>query len=336
MFTKDTIIRVLQSTRGRILIIALAVSAILPFVIRNTFLIHVLTLITIFAIYASSWNLLATSGQGSLGHAAFLGIGGFTASLLAIEPLGVPPIISIFVGGFLSAGIGFMIGLTCVRLKAWFLAMVTFGFSVIAETLVSYFDDYTHGILGFPPPLLVPTGLPFYYLALFFAVATVFAIYFIMKSRIGLAFRAIHQNQVESKMIGINTAKYKLYAFIISTFFAGLAGGLYAYYLRYIRVSFFSASNSFEPLIMSVIGGLGTIEGPIIGSIIIVTIESFLPDINNFLPIINGIRVGSYLRFIGLGIFLVIVVIFLPKGISSLFHKIYGYFRAETKKGEKT
>jgi branched-chain amino acid transport system permease protein len=327
----------LQSTKARILIMALMVSAILPLVIGNPFLIHVLTLIIISSIYASSWNLLATSGQGSLGHAAFLGIGGFTSALLAIEPLGVPPIIGIFVGGILSAGIGFLIGLTCVRLKAWFLAMVTFGFSVIAETLVSYFDDFTHGILGFAPPILVPTGLPFYYLALLFAVVSVFAIYFIMKSKIGLAFRALHQNQTESKMIGINTAKYKLYAFVISTFFAGLAGGLNVYYLRYIRVSIFAAGNSFEPLMMSVIGGLGTIEGPIIGSMILVTIDSFLPDIDRFLPIINGIRVGSYLRFLGLGIFIVIVIIFLPKGVSSLLRKIYHYFRAETKKeGETT
>jgi branched-chain amino acid transport system permease protein len=333
MFTKDTIVSMLQSTKGRILIIALAVSAILPFVIGNSFLVHVITLIVISSIYASSWNLLATSGQGSLGHAAFLGIGGFTSALLAIEPLRVPPIIGIFVGGFLSAGIGFLIGLTCVRLKAWFLAMVTFGFSVIAETLVSYFDDFTHGTLGFAPPILVSSGLPFYYLALVFAAVSVFAIYFIMKSKIGLAFRAIHQNQVESKMIGINTAKYKLYAFVISTFFAGLAGGLNVYYLRYIRVSIFAAGNSFEPLMMSVIGGLGTIEGPIIGSIILVTIDSFLPDIDRFLPIINGIRVGSYLRFLGLGIFLVIVVIFLPKGVSSLIRKIYNYFRTENKKG---
>lgn len=335
MFTKDTIIRLLQSTKGRILIIALAVSAIIPLVINDTFLLHVLTLIIISSIYASSWNLLATSGQGSLGHAAFLGIGGFTSALLAIEPLGIPPIIGIFVGGFLSAGIGFLIGLTCVRLKAWFLAMVTFGFSVIAETVVSYFDDYTHGILGFAPPILVPSGLPFYYLALVFAAVSVVAIFFIMRSKIGLAFRAIHQNQDESKMIGINTAKYKLYAFVISTFFAGLAGGLSVYFLRGVRVEIFVAENSFEPLMMSVIGGLGTIEGPIIGSIILVTIDSFVPDISNFL-IINGIRVGSYLRFLGLGIFLVIVVIFLPKGVSSLLRKLYNSFRTETKKGEKT
>ena len=339
MSAKDTILGMLHSTKFRILLVVAAISGVLPLVIGDDFLIHVLTLIVVFTIYASSWNLLASSGQGSLGHAAFLGIGGFTSSLLAIN-LGIPPMIGIFIGSLLSAGIGFLIGLTCVRLKAWFLAMVTFGFSIIAETLVSHFDDFTHGVLGFRTPLLVASELPFYYLSLLIAALSVFAIYFIMKSKIGLAFRAIHQNESESKIIGINTAKYKLYAFVISTFFAGLAGGLYVHYLRYIRVSIFAAGNSFQPLMMSVIGGLGTIEGPIIGSMILVFIDTYLPVVDELLdptlgPLFPEISfVGPYLRLLSLGIFLVIVVVFLPKGVSSLLRKVYNYFRTETKKVE--
>jgi len=329
MFAKDIIVRMVQftkTTKFYILIVAIAFSLIIPLVLEDPFLIHVLTLMALFTIYASSWNLLASSGQGSLGHAAFLGIGGFSSSLLAIN-LGIPPIIGIFIGGALSAGIGFLIGLTCVRLKAWFLGMVTFGFAVIAETLVSYFDDFTHGILGFRTAPLASSGLPFYYTAILLAILSVIIIYSIMKSKMGLAFRAIHQNEPESRMIGINTAKYKLYAFVISTFFAGLAGGLYAHFLRYIRVEIFTPANSFEPLMMSVIGGLGTIEGPIIGSIILVAIDSYLPNIDKFLPIVHGIFVGPYLRLLGLGIFLVMVVIFLPKGVASLLPKIYNYLR---------
>ena len=213
--------------------------------------------------------------------------------------------------------------------------MVTFGFAVIAETLVSHFDDITHGVMGFRTAPLVPLGLPFYYLALLLAISCVIIIYFIMKSKMGLAFRAIHQNESEAKMIGINTAKYKLYAFVMSTFIAGLAGGLYAHFLRYIRVSIFTAANSFEPLMMSVIGGLGTIEGPIIGSIILVAIDSYLPNIDKFLPIVHGTFVGPYLRLLCLGIFLVIVVIFLPKGVSSLLRKIYKYLLSSKKEEKK-
>ena len=339
MFTKENIVKSLQTINVRIVLVAFAVCLAIPLVIRDAFMIHVLTLIAIFTIYASSWNLLASSGQGSLGHAAFLGIGGFVSSLLAIN-LGVPPIIGIFLGGAFSAGIGFLIGITCVRLEAWFLAMVTFGFSIIAKTLVSQFDDVTHGILGFRTPLLVPSGLPFYYFAVLICGLSVVVIYFIMKSKIGLAFRAIHQNVSEAGMIGINTAKYKLYAFILSTFFAGISGALYAHFLRYISVSVFAAGNSFKPLMMSVIGGLGTIEGPIIGAVIMVAIDSLLPNIDTFLqPALSSLfpavsNVGPPIRLLGLGIFLVIVVVFLPKGVTSLLHKIYHYLRTDTKKGE--
>lgn len=129
-------------------------------------------------------------------------------------------------------------------------------------------------------------------------------------------------------MIGINTGKYRLLAFVISTFFAGLAGGLYAESQTYIQTDIFKPDNSFLPLIMAVIGGLGTIEGPIIGSIIIVSIESFVPLTYPFLqplsPLFPGVsNPGPSLRLVGLGLFLIIVVIFLPKGITSLLHKAY-------------
>ncbi len=339
MFTKELIFKWLQSTKGKIALVVFAFSLVIPLV-SDVFMIHVLTLVAIFTVYASSWNLLASSGQGSLGHAAFLGIGGFVSSLLAIN-LGIPPIIGMLMGALMSAGIGFLIGITCVRLKAWFLAMVTFGFSVIAETLFSHFDDITHGILGFRTPLLIPSGLPFYYFAVFVASISVVVIYFIMNSKMGLAFKAIHQNVSEASMIGINTAKYKLYAFVISTFFAGLSGAIYVHFLRYISVTVFAADNSFKPLMMSVIGGLGTIEGPIIGSVIMVFIDSLLPNVDSVLqaalnPLFPAVsNVGPSIRLLGLGIFLVIVVVFLPKGVTSLLHKIYYYLRRELKIGEK-
>jgi branched-chain amino acid transport system permease protein len=340
-FTKENILKLIQTTKGRIALVAIAVSLVIPLVLSDNYMLQILTLIVIFTIYASSWNLLASSGQGSLGHAAFLGIGGFTSSLLAIN-LGIPPIIGIFIGGALSAAVGFVIGVTCVRLKAWFLAMVTFGFSVIAETLFSEFDDVTHAILGFrTPPLLFSSRLPFYYFALLISIASVAVIYFIMKSKIGLAFRAIHQNATEASMIGINTAKYKLYAFVLSTFFAGLSGAIYTHFQRYIHVTIFAADNSFKPLMMSVIGGLGTIEGPIIGSALMVFIDHFMVNIDPVLntalsPLFPAVsNVGPSIRLLGLGIFLVVVVVFLPKGISSLLPKIRDYFLEEPKKAKK-
>jgi len=316
---------------------AIAIGAVIPLFLSEYVVGEVLTTMIIFALYASSWNLLAYSGQGSLGHAAFLGIGGFASALLAIK-LSVPPLFGLFLGSLFSAAIGLLIGLACVRLKAWFLAMVTFGFSVIIVTLISQFDAIMGGIMGFPTPLLVERGLAFYYMTFALVAASIFVMYLVMKSKMGLAFRAIHENELEAKMIGIDTAKYRLLAFVLSTFFAGLAGGLFAQSIRYIQVSVFDPYYSFLPLMMAVIGGLRTMEGPIIGSVIIVSIDSFLPRID---PILQGLmgplfpsisNVGPPLRLLSLGLFLVIVVIFFPKGVTSLLHKVYSYFRTNEKK----
>jgi branched-chain amino acid transport system permease protein len=321
-------------------VIAVAFVGALPLFVRSPFIINqVFTLMLVFAIYASSWNLLAYSGQGSLGHAAFLGIGGFASALLAIKT-GMPPIVGLILGGLLSAGIGFLIGLACVRLKAWFLAMVTFGFSVIIISIITQFDDVFGGVIGFPTPTIVPQGIPFYYATLIIATVSILAIFFVMKSKLGLAFKAIRENELEAKMIGINTGKYRLIAFVISTFFAGLAGGLYAESTLFIQNSIFEPYYSFLPLIMSVIGGLSTMEGPIIGSVIIVSINSFLPLTDNYLqplsPLFPGVsNVGPPLRLLGLGIFLILVVIFLPKGITSLLRKGYTYLREDTSKTKK-
>lgn len=330
-----------RSRKMQFAVVALVIVVTLPLFVRSEYILsNVFTVMAIFALYASSWNLLAFSGQGSLGHAAFLGIGGFASALLAAR-LGVPPIIGLFVGSLLSAGIGLLVGLACVRLKAWFLAMVTFGFSIIIVTIISQFDSIFGGIIGFPTVTFVSEGYPFYYATLALVTSSIVAIFLVMKSKWGLAFKAIRENELEAKMIGINTAKYRLLAFVISTFFAGLAGGLWAESQLFIQLDIFKVDNSFLPLIMAVIGGLGTLEGPIIGSIIIVSIESFMPLAYPYLqplsPLFPGVsNVGPPLKFVGLGIFLILVVIFLPKGITSLFSRLYEYFKeGETTKGEK-
>ncbi len=324
-------------------IILLAIACLLPLLDRTGFVTsEVLTPIVIFAIYASAWNLLAYSGQASLGHAAFLGIGGFVSALIGVK-LGLPPLLGLFVGAAFSAFIGLLIGLACVRLKTWFLAIVTFGFSVIVATIFSQFDAELGSILGFAPKTIVPTGLPLYYVAFAFSAASIFVIYLVMKSRWGLAFRAIHQNEQEAKMIGINAAKYRLLAFVISTFFAGLAGGLYVQSTSYVDVSIFTLDHSLEPLMMAVVGGLMTIEGPIIGAVIVVSLESYLPTLEPFIRANLGFlfpevsNVGPYLTALGLGLFFVVMIIFAPKGITSLAPKVYNRLKGtKSKETEKT
>jgi len=362
MQLKQTLNTFLHSRSFLFIIIFFAITAFIPLLLRDNFFLTVMTLITIFSIYAASWNFLANSGQGSLGHAVFLGVGGFASAIIgssiskaAVNFLGTSQmpvgglsaiilIVALLLGGLLSAGVGLLIGLACIRLKAWYLAMVTFGFSVIAATLSSQFDSITQGINGYATTTLVTKGYPFYLLVVLFALTSISVMYFIMNSRMGLAFRAIHGNETEAKMIGVNTTKYKLLAFVISTFFAGISGGLYAYFIRLIDNSIFSPANSFLPLIMSVIGGLGTVPGPIIGSIFFVSIQqiSTLPSVVDSLngalgPYFPNVsNVGPPLSLLTIGIILIIIVIFAPKGLISIFHKIYKYLMSEQKNNKET
>ena len=354
MQIKQTLTAILHSKGFQLLFVTFAILALLPVFVNDKFSLYILTLIFVFAIYAASWNFLANSGQGSLGHALFLGIGAFSSAIvggkisaaliglmgLSRMPIGVISVLIqvlvLIVGGLVSAGIGLLIGLACVRLKTWYLAMVTFGFSVIASTLSSQFDSFTNGINGFAPTTLVQGGFPFYILVISFAVTSITIMYLIMKSQMGLAFRAIHGNEAEAKMIGINTAKYKLLAFVISTFFAGIAGGLYSYLLRFVDNSIFSPANSFLPLIMSVIGGLGTVAGPIIGSIFLVLVQQIFatPGVVDFLRTSLGSyfpgvsNVGPPLSYLIIGVILLVIVIFTPKGLIELLRKLYKYLNS--------
>ena len=359
MLSPDRLTKFVRSKVFLAFVACFIILAALPLLIRNDFLLFVSTLIFVYAIYAASWNFLANSGQGSLGHAVFLGIGGFASAIIGTRlslaavnalklgtlPFGVLSVVLqisvILVGGVLSAGIGLLIGLACVRLKAWYLAMVTFGFLVIIGTLSSQFDSITNGINGFTPPDFVPAGFPFYILVISFAIASIGVMYALMKSRIGFAFRAIHGNEAEAKMIGINTAKYKLIAFTISTFFAGIAGGLYVYFFQFVQNSIFSPDLAFLPLIMTVIGGLGTVAGPIIGAIFLTSIQQVLStnavanslssSLGQYFPNV-GYAVGPPLTYLIIGVVLIVIVIFSPKGLEPLFRKFYKYLTTEEKK----
>ena len=142
------------------IIATLAIAIAIPFLTDSMFILNLLVLMLIFIIFASAWNLLAYSGQGSLGHAAFFGIGAYASTLIAAKS-GMSPFITIFLGAAVAAFIGILIGLTCVRLKEWFLAMVTFGFAIIVQTLtVSVLAPVTGGWDGIASPRLVSPSIP--------------------------------------------------------------------------------------------------------------------------------------------------------------------------------
>ncbi len=297
-------------------IISLILAFLIPLIFGiNQYLLTVLIITLVFIIYSSAWNLLALSGQASLGHAAFFGIGGYVSAIIA-SSLGLPPIAAILVGGLFAAFIGVLIGLTCIRMREWFLAMVTFGFAIIAHTITTELSWLTGGWDGLPAKRLIPITITNYimyeyYIMLLIAVAVIVIIYLITKSRMGLALEAIRENELEAKVMGIGVTKYKLMAFAISAFFTGIAGALEVHHFGYITPEIYGMDISFWPIIYSISGGLFTIGGPILGTIVITFIWEVLRTF--------GLM---YERLILIGVILVLIVIFLPKGLVSIPEKI--------------
>ncbi|MCP8316470.1 MAG: branched-chain amino acid ABC transporter permease [archaeon] len=317
----------LKAPRFYLPILLLAISLFIPFSQISLYMIHVLILMFFYISYSSSWNLLAYSGQVSFGHAAFLGIGAYVTTLFTIQTS--LPWVGILIGALASAFVGFLIGLTCVRLREWFLALVTFGFSIIMIALTIELDWLTGGTLGKTVPKLFPSinqnqyYFYYYYVMLALAVFSVFTFYFITKSKIGLAFAAIRENELEAKATGIDVIRYRLLAFTISAFFAGLTGALYAHFIGYINHQIYGADYSFWPIIITVIGGLATIEGPVIGSVLRFLILEFLRIIEPWVRTIGPGMITIYpkMQVLLFGAILVVVIILMPKGISSWLRK---------------
>jgi len=308
------------------IIAALATALVIPFITDSMFILNLLVLMLIFIIFASAWNLLAYSGQGSLGHAAFFGIGAYASTLIAAKS-GITPFVTIFLGAAVAAFIGILIGLTCVRLKEWFLAMVTFGFAIIVQTLtVSVLAPVTGGWDGIASGRLLSPSIPGYQLIEYFAVlaitiASIIAIWYIMKSRIGLAFLAIRENELEARAAGIDPVRYRLLAFALSAYLAGVAGALQIHHIGYLTPELYGVDNSFWPVTYVILGGLGTLAGPVIGTIVLTIIWEGLKA--------TGLTFG---RYVIVGIMLILAIIFLPRGLVSLPEQIQVWLKKRRRK----
>jgi branched-chain amino acid transport system permease protein len=303
----------------------LGIAVVTPFLSGNLYILNVLTLILIFIIFASAWNLLAYSGQGSLGHAAFFGIGAYASTLIAAKS-GISPYVTIFLGAAVAAFIGILIGLTCVRLKEWFLAMVTFGFAIIVQTItVSFLTPITGGWDGIASPRLLSPDIPGYQLIEYYSIlaitiACIVFIYYVIRSGVGLAFSAIRENELEARAAGVDPVKYRLLAFALSSYLAGVAGALEIHHIGYITPEIFGVDLSFWPVTYVIFGGLGTLAGPIVGTVVLTIIWDGLK--------LFGLTFG---RYVIVGVLLILVIIFLPKGLVDIPSTIQKRWKQDTK-----
>jgi branched-chain amino acid transport system permease protein len=295
---------------GTILTVILLIAGILfPLLFAsNAYLLNVATIVLIFAITGSSWNLLGGyAGQPSFGHAAFFGVGAYTFAVLF--PNGGPWTLP----GFLIAGIAasivaLPIGMLIFRLRGPYFALSMLAFAEILRLVAQNWTSVTMGASGF---LLSPTldsKLAHYYLALG-ALAVLLAITAYMAvSRPGFYFLAIREDQDVAGALGVNIVAYKMLALTISAFFTGLAGAIYANYFAYIEpnVVFSVVEVSLATYLIAVLGGMGTILGPLIGSIV-------LASVGEVLRVYTG--TGNILFY---GILIVVVVLFMPDGVMGM------------------
>jgi len=309
--------------------------AVVPF-ISSAYLLYIINIIGIYAIAAIGLNLLiGYTGQISLGHGAFFGVGAYSAAILATKA-SFPFIIAVPLAGAITAIVGMFFGLPSARLKHLYLCIATLASQFILEYVFVQWESLTGGAEGISIPSGSLFGIDlgsdrnFYYVIFIcFAVMTWMAVNLI-RTRYGRAFIAIRDNDQAAEGMGIPIFKYKLLSFAISSFYAGFAGALFAYYMISITPEPFNLWLSIEYIAMIIIGGLGSIPGSVFGTIFIIALNEILSLATEFLMNVGATGIGitiAPLREFVYGLAIILFIIFEPKGLAEVWRIVRSSFR---------
>ena len=282
---------------------------VLPFLGVNTYCLRVIVMIFIYTILALGLNIITGyTGQLSLGNASFFAIGAYVSAILVKN--GMPFFVGLIIAGIIAGIFGLLLGLPTLRLSGTYLAITTLGFGEIIRMVLLNWDSVTNGPLGIsriPKPTIF--GITFslgnngiYYLVMAITILVLIANYTIINSKIGRAFVAIREDELAAVFMGIDTFKVKRVAFILSSLLSGVAGSLYAHMLGYIDPQTFTFDTSIMIVSIVILGGMGSLKGPIVGAAILVV----FPEVLRFL---------SEYRFLVYGVILVLMMRFRPQGI---------------------
>lgn len=301
----------------RFILVFLAVAALLPLAIRNEYLLHLGVLILFSLVLATSFNLIVGYvGEFPLGHMAFLGIGAYAAALLSSR-LGAPVWLTIPFGAATAGVFGLAIGAITLRLRGPFFVIITLCFAEVLRLVANNWVGLTNGpmgISGIAKPgwmraedaLGQKTG--FYYLALALAAIALYLAFRFVYSNIGRAAVAVRENRFVSQSVGISPFYYALVTFVLAAAIAGSAGAFYAHYISFVGPEVFGFGFMATTIIIVLLGGKGTLVGPVVGSIVAVLLEEYLRDFKELQLSIFGAVV-------------VLVVIFMPNGIMGFLTK---------------
>lgn len=294
------------------IVFVLILLAGLPLAIEKESTLNLVVLILLYIILASSWNILGGyTGQTSLGHAAFFGLGTLATRLLWIK--GFPLVLSLLAGGGLAVALALVIGIPAFKLRGVYFAIGTLAMGQILNVTIG---NLFPTIAALPVQALSTYQLaPRYYVSLLLAIVTLGSTYLLVRSRLGLGMMAVREDEDAAESLGVSSLWHKLLALVISAFLAGLAGGLFAYYhVSYYYQFPFTPVWSFDPLTMVFIGGQGTIIGPVVGAVFFVLLRELLV-----------LNVGEY-HLLVFGSLFILVVLFLPGGFVEAWEKIQNAF----------
>lgn len=286
---------------GLVLILYFVLAALIDAKVINRYYSGIITMMCINMILAVSLNLASGFlGQLVLGHAGFMSVGAYSAALFTIHsglPLSVSFPIALVIGGVVAAVFGVIIGVPALRLKGDYLAIITLGFGEIIRVVIinMSFTGGARGLRGIKP-------LTNFSWVFVIAVLTVMIVFAFIRSRHGRAVISIREDEIAAEASGINTTYYKLLAFIMAAFFAGIAGALYAHHIGVLVPSKFDFNYSVEILVMVVLGGLGSITGSIIAAVVLTILPEALRDFSSY-------------RMLLYSVILICVMLFKPSGL---------------------
>lgn len=307
---------------------------IFPFFELN-YLLTIMIYSGIATIAALGINILTgMTGQISLGHAAFCGIGAYTSAILYTR-MGIPSILCVFMAGAVAALSGLIVGIPSLRLKGLYLAITTMAFQFIVQHLTSHWSSLTAGTSGLDvSPIVIgnyaiDTDFKMYFLVMFFVVLAITATANLKRSHVGRAFVAIRDGHIAAEVMGVELFHYKLLAFIISAFFAGIAGSLIASFNGFITPDNFNIEISIQYIAMIIVGGMGTVLGSIYGAVFMTIIPEVLMSITSMLGVNYPylLSVFVYTKGLVFGLIIIFFLIYEPEGLYGRWQKIKKSFR---------